>query len=130
MGTIARFDKNAASAVTQFPIESVQRQELMRTERILIHRIAIPVGGFIPPECHLYARKKIIVLEGCAAINQPTGMTRLLEEECLNIPAGTFHRIENGGKIPAIALKSGFRPKCDRFKQRVTCTFSSFVSAR
>lgn len=121
MGTIARFDKNAASAVTQFPIESVQRQELMRTERILIHRIAIPVGGFIPPECHLYARKKIIVLEGCAAINQPTGMTRLLEEECLNIPAGTFHRIENGGKIPLtlVEIRTGVTQVDDSYSAEI-----------
>lgn len=105
MGTIARFDRNTASTVKTLPFQNVQRRELMRTERILIVQVAIPVNGFIPPECHLYSRKKIMVIEGCAAINQPTGATRLLEEESLLVNAGTYHKIANDGKIPLILLE-------------------------
>jgi mannose-6-phosphate isomerase-like protein (cupin superfamily) len=105
MGTIAKFEKHHAEAVTIGEPANAKRVELMRNERILVSRLSIPVGGFLTPECHLYTRKKIMVVEGCAAVNLPTGAIRLLEEEEVQIPAGTFHRVENHGKIPLTAIE-------------------------
>ena len=105
MGTIAKFEKHHAQAVTIGAKVDAKRLELMRNDRTLILQLSIPVGGFMTPECHLYTRKKVLVVEGCAAVNLPTAAVRLLEEEELNIPAGTFHRIENHGKIPLIAVE-------------------------
>ncbi len=105
MGTIAKFEKQNAQPVSIKNIEPAQRVELMRNNRVLIMQMTIPVGGFLTPECHLYTRKKILIVEGCAAVNLPTGAIRLLEEEETLIPAGTFHRIENHGKIPLIAIE-------------------------
>lgn len=105
MGTIAKFEKHHAEAVSVGETALAKREELMRNQRVLIMRLSIPVGGFSTPECHLYTRKKILVVEGCAAVNLPTGAVRLLEEEELQIPAGTFHRIENHGKIPLTAIE-------------------------
>jgi mannose-6-phosphate isomerase-like protein (cupin superfamily) len=105
MGTIAKFEKHQAEAVTMLDAATAKRVELMRNDRILVSRLTIPVGGFLTPECHLYTRKKILVVEGCAAVNLPTGAIRLLEEEEVKIPAGTFHRVENHGKIPLTAIE-------------------------
>jgi mannose-1-phosphate guanylyltransferase/mannose-6-phosphate isomerase len=117
MGTIANFEKHKAHAISFDTQTQAKRVELMRNQRILIMRLSIPVGGFSTPECHLYSRKKILVLEGCAAINLPTGAVRLLEEEELIISAGTFHRIENHGKIPltAIEIRTGLTDVDDSY---------------
>lgn len=105
MGTIANFEKHKAHAISFYTQTQAKRDELMRNQRVLIMRLSIPVGGFLTPECRLYSRKKILVLEGCATINLPTGAVRLLEEEELIIPTGTFHRIENHSKIPLTTLE-------------------------
>jgi mannose-6-phosphate isomerase-like protein (cupin superfamily) len=117
MGTFAKFEKHHAEAVSVGETALAKREELMRNQRVLIMRLSIPVGGFSTPECHLYTRKKILVVEGCAAVNLPTGAVRLLEEEELQIPAGTFHRIENHGKIPltAIEIRVGITDVDDEF---------------
>jgi mannose-6-phosphate isomerase-like protein (cupin superfamily) len=117
MGTIANFEQHMAQAISIDIQAQVKRVELMRNDRVLIMQLSIPVGGFLTPECHLYTRKKILVLEGCAAVNLPTGAVRLLEEEELTIPAGTFHRIENHGKIPltAIEIRTGITDVDDSY---------------
>lgn len=105
MGTVAKFDRKTSRALMQQHDLEPERLELTRTERVLIMQLTIPVGGRTTPECHLYTRKKIMVVEGCAAINLPTGAQRLLENEDTQVEAGTFHCIENHGKIPLIALE-------------------------
>jgi mannose-6-phosphate isomerase-like protein (cupin superfamily) len=127
MGTIAKFEKHMALAISTDIQAQAKRVELMRNERILIMRLSIPVGGFLTPECHLYTRKKILVLEGCAVVNLPTGAVRLLEEEELTIPAGTFHRIENHGKIPltAIEIRTGITDVDDSYMDLNDATLQS-----
>ena len=117
MGTITKFEKHHAQAVITQAQINVKRAELMRNGRVLIFRLSIPVGGSTTPECHLYTRKKLLIIEGCAAVNLPTGAIRLLEEEELNIAAGTFHRIENHGKIPltAIEIRTGITDVDDSY---------------
>ena len=117
MGTVANFEKRNAQAICAVTPIPVQREELMRSDRVIISRLTIPVGGFIEPMCNLYTRKRILIVEGCAAVNLPTGAVRLLEEEEVTVPAGVFHRIENHGKIAmtAIEIRTGITDVDDSY---------------
>jgi mannose-6-phosphate isomerase-like protein (cupin superfamily) len=117
MGTIANFEKHNADAVSAVAPNTVQREELMRSGRVVITRLTIPVGGFMEPMCNLYTRKRILCVEGCAAVNMPTGAVRLLEEEEVTVAAGIYHRVENHGKIPmtAIEIRTGITDVDDSY---------------
>jgi mannose-6-phosphate isomerase-like protein (cupin superfamily) len=119
MGTIANFTKQTATPVTISNTIETSRTELMRTDRLLIVRLTLPVGATLTPECHLHTRKKIVVLEGAALLNLPSCAQRLLEDEHATVPAGTFHRLENHGKIPLVALeiRTGITDIDDRIAQ-------------
>lgn len=105
MGTISNFPKHSSEPIDVSAKPKPKRVELMRSDRVLIMRLTLPVGGVLTPECHLHTRKKILVLEGAALLNLPTGAVRLLEDEQADVPVGTFHRFENHGKIPLVALE-------------------------
>lgn len=80
-------------------------RELLKADRHRVLMLTLQPGDTLPEQYHLYAKKTLMVLEGCATILLDDKARVVHETETCNIPFATAHRISNCGKIPLQLLE-------------------------
>ncbi|QYM92308.1 mannose-1-phosphate guanylyltransferase/mannose-6-phosphate isomerase [Dickeya zeae] len=78
---------------------------LIQTERFNVNRLTIKPGGSFPIQMHYHRTEHWIVLSGTAKVTIQDKELLLTENQSTFIPIGSWHTLENPGKIPLEILE-------------------------
>ena len=79
--------------------------DIMQTARHRTRYVQLAPHQSLDPMCHIYAAKRLVILDGCAQVILDGKEVQMLEGASLRIPAGVEHSVENVGKITLALLE-------------------------
>lgn len=75
-------------------------QTIDRGDRFQVKRIVVKPGGRLSLQKHLHRAEHWVVVRGTARVTIGDAVRDLHENESVDVPIGSVHRLENPGKIP------------------------------
>jgi mannose-1-phosphate guanylyltransferase / mannose-6-phosphate isomerase len=80
-------------------------ENLIVNERSQVKRIVVDPGGQLSLQKHFHRSEHWVVVEGSALVTRNESRSVLNENECIFLPVGCVHRLENPGRIPLTIIE-------------------------
>ncbi len=80
-------------------------ESLSNGGRFQVKRIVVMPGQQLSLQKHFHRSEHWVVVEGTAAVTRDGLSLMLGENECIYLPAGCVHRLENPGRIPLTIIE-------------------------
>jgi mannose-1-phosphate guanylyltransferase/mannose-6-phosphate isomerase len=80
-------------------------ESLIRGDRFQVNRIVMQPGAHMRLQKHFHRAEHWVVVHGTARVIRDDGEVLVRENESIYLPIGTWHRLENPGRIPVTLIE-------------------------